>query len=60
MPPQLLEYKRSWAGGHSRLYVMQLFGSMVSANGEEPRVLQAVTQTLGVWEPKESSKLSEK
>lgn len=51
MPPQLLEYKRSWADGLSRLYVMQLFGGMVSAKGEEPRILQVVTQGLGVAEP---------
>lgn len=39
-PPQLLDYKQSWADGHSRLYVMQLFGGMLSLKGEEPRILQ--------------------
>lgn len=29
MPPQLLDYKWSWADGHSRLYVMQLFEGMI-------------------------------
>lgn len=44
-PHQLLDDKRSWADGHSRLYVMQLFGGMLSVQGEEPRILQ-VRHTL--------------
>lgn len=45
MPHQLLDYKQSWADGNSRVYVMQLFGGMLSVKGEEPRILQ-VRHTL--------------